>query len=138
MRNSVIWGLGGTERHAGILVGGNRVTLHAFNNTIVGGGYGIHNLGGTVTAINNLVAATRIASFEGNFHPTSARNLGARAALGRWILFLDDDIVAPPGLLQAHLDLLNRLPGCGTIGCVDTDPDLVDAPPREDEGKPRG
>jgi glycosyltransferase involved in cell wall biosynthesis len=56
-----------------------------------------------------------------------ARNLGARAARGTWILFLDDDIVAPPGLLRAHLDLLEAHPGWGTIGHAVTSPDLIDA-----------
>jgi len=80
VRNSMMWGLGASDLHAGILVGNNRVTLHAFNNTIVGGGYGIRNLGGTVTATNNLVAASGIASFDGDFEPASTRNLGADAS----------------------------------------------------------
>ena len=37
-----------------------------------------------------------------NLGRAGARNLGARAALGEWVLFMDDDIVAPPGLLAAH------------------------------------
>jgi glycosyltransferase involved in cell wall biosynthesis len=57
-----------------------------------------------------------------------ARNLGAQAARGTWILFLDDDIVAPPGLLRAHLELLETNPDCGTIGYAVTEPDLIDAP----------
>jgi len=57
-----------------------------------------------------------------------ARNLGARAAQGTWILFLDDDIVASPGLLRAHLELLEVNPDCGTIGYAVTEPDLIDAP----------
>ena len=77
VRNSVMWGLGASELHAGILVDNSGVTLHAFNNTVVGGGYGIRNLGGTVTAINNLVAANSLASFDGDFEPESTRNLGA-------------------------------------------------------------
>ncbi len=58
----------------------------------------------------------------------AARNLGWRAAAGRWVVFLDDDIVAPPRLLSAHLGLLSRHAGHGTIGRVLTDPALVDAP----------
>ena len=57
-----------------------------------------------------------------------ARNFGAQQARGQWILFLDDDIIAPPGLLKAHLDLLEAHPGAGTIGYAVTDPDLIDAP----------
>jgi hypothetical protein len=80
VRNSIMWGLGGSELHTGILVGNNRVELHAYNNTIVGGGYGIRNLGGAVTAINNLVAASGFASFDGDFKAASSRNLGADAS----------------------------------------------------------
>jgi glycosyltransferase involved in cell wall biosynthesis len=57
-----------------------------------------------------------------------ARNLGAGAARGRWILFLDDDIVVPPGLLQAHLDVLRLGREVGTIGRVETEPALIDGP----------
>jgi glycosyltransferase involved in cell wall biosynthesis len=62
----------------------------------------------------------------GNVGRARARNLGARTAQGDWIVFLDDDIVAPADLLQAHLDLLEANPGCGTIGYAVTDPDLID------------
>ncbi len=55
-----------------------------------------------------------------------ARNLGARAAVGKYLLFLDDDIVAPPGLLKAHLDVLEQHRNCGTIGYAVTDPALID------------
>ena len=57
-----------------------------------------------------------------------ARNLGARAARGRWLLFLDDDIVAPPGLLAAHLDAAGGHPGRRHHRLRVTDRALVDAP----------
>jgi len=57
-----------------------------------------------------------------------ARNLGVEAASGRWVLFLDDDIVVPPGLLSAHLEILRKNPDCGTIGTVQTESSLIDGP----------
>ncbi|MBU2500646.1 glycosyltransferase [bacterium] len=57
-----------------------------------------------------------------------ARNLGARAARGRFLVFLDDDIMAPDGLLAAHLQLVRGRPDLGTIGFAVTDSDLIDAP----------
>ena len=65
---------------------------------------------------------------EQNVGRAKARNLGAAAAVGDWILFLDDDIVAPNGLLAAHLEVLGGHPQRGTIGCVTTAPAVVDAP----------
>lgn len=57
-----------------------------------------------------------------------ARNLGAQAAQGTYLLFLDDDIVAPPDLVSAHLKVLAEHPGWGTIGYAVTAAELVDAP----------
>jgi len=65
---------------------------------------------------------------ERNVGRAAARNLGGNAARGTWILFLDDDILPPPGLLAAHLELLAPNPGLGTIGHAVTDPGLIDAP----------
>lgn len=70
----------------------------------------------------------RVVSPPANVGRARARNLGAAAARGQWLLFLDDDIVAPPGLLAAHLDLLRRHPGDGVIGFAVTAPELVDGP----------
>jgi len=70
----------------------------------------------------------RVVSCARNVGRAAARNLGWRAAVGHWVLFLDDDIVAPPGLLAAHLARLRERSGCGTIGRVVTDPDIVDGP----------
>ncbi len=57
-----------------------------------------------------------------------ARNLGAERGRGRWLLFLDDDIEAPPGLLSAHLARLDGTRHTGTIGLVRTAGAIVDAP----------
>ncbi len=63
-----------------------------------------------------------------NVGRAAARNLGWQAASGRWVLFLDDDILAPVGLLKAHLEILERDPSHGTIGPAVTDPSIVDGP----------
>ncbi|MFN2371021.1 MAG: glycosyltransferase family 2 protein [Candidatus Krumholzibacteriia bacterium] len=87
---------------------------------------------GTAALLETAAAAPgarlRVVAPGRNVGRARARNLGARAAAGRWLLFLDDDIVAPAGLLAAHLDLLEAHPGTGTIGRVVTAPEVVDAP----------
>jgi GT2 family glycosyltransferase len=72
--------------------------------------------------------ALRVVSPPQNVGRARARNQGAQAARGRYLLFLDDDIIAPPGLVAAHLDVLADHPDCGTIGYAVTDPDLIDGP----------
>jgi GT2 family glycosyltransferase len=46
---------------------------------------------------------------QSNQGPSAARNLGVQHARGELIAFVDDDVVAEPGLLQAHLDAHRRL-----------------------------
>lgn len=70
----------------------------------------------------------RVVTPELNVGRARARNLGAFAARGQWVVFIDDDIVAPPDLLAAHLALLEAHPGHGTIGYAVTAPELIDAP----------
>lgn len=42
--------------------------------------------------------------------PASARNLGIRKARGRYVLFLDADVIPAPGLLVSHMEMLKRFP----------------------------
>ncbi|PIE75506.1 hypothetical protein CSA17_07115 [bacterium DOLJORAL78_65_58] len=70
----------------------------------------------------------RVVSPPHNVGRARARNLGAREARGEILLFLDDDIVAPPGLVKAHLDMMAAFPGQGSIGYAVTDPQVADAP----------
>jgi glycosyltransferase involved in cell wall biosynthesis/peptidoglycan/xylan/chitin deacetylase (PgdA/CDA1 family) len=41
---------------------------------------------------------------QANRGPSTARNVGIRAARGEYILFIDDDILCGPNLFQQHLD----------------------------------
>ena len=70
----------------------------------------------------------RVVRCAANVGRAAARNRGAEAATGRWLLFLDDDILAGPGLLAAHLSRLAAGADVGTIGRVRTAPEIVDAP----------
>ena len=63
-----------------------------------------------------------------NVGRAAARNLGWQAARGDSVLFMDDDILAPAGLLKAHLELLDRGREVGTIGPAVTDPAIIDGP----------
>lgn len=50
----------------------------------------------------------------------ATRNVGIRAADGEIILFIDDDILAEPTLIEAHLLYHQRNPGSAIIGAVTT------------------
>jgi GT2 family glycosyltransferase len=52
-------------------------------------------------------------SWQANAGQCAARNRGAAAAAGRVCLFLDDDVIAEPGLLAAHLAAQR---GSGVVG----------------------
>jgi len=55
----------------------------------------------------------------------SARNRGARAANGDWVLFCDDDILAPPSHLLQHLATHQRHDGAAVAGNWELAPELV-------------
>jgi peptidoglycan/xylan/chitin deacetylase (PgdA/CDA1 family)/glycosyltransferase involved in cell wall biosynthesis len=48
-----------------------------------------------------------------------ARNRGAREARGRFVLFLDDDVVAEPGLVAAHMSALRSDEGIVALGRIE-------------------
>jgi glycosyltransferase involved in cell wall biosynthesis len=48
--------------------------------------------------------------------PNAARNAGVRAAEGELVVFVDDDVDAPPGWLAAYLDGARRHPDADAFG----------------------
>lgn len=83
------------------------------------------------------VLASVASSWEGlrweslptNRGPAAARNRAVARAEGRWVLFLDDDMVAPEGLVAEHLRLLrDGDPHLGVLGLVEWWPGLEVTP----------
>ncbi|MDT5269282.1 MAG: hypothetical protein QOH49_1468 [Acidobacteriota bacterium] len=50
--------------------------------------------------------------------PAAARNAGAAAARGRYLLFMDNDVLVEPDFLRRHLATLEGNPGCWLGGQV--------------------
>jgi GT2 family glycosyltransferase len=61
--------------------------------------------------------------FQPNQGPATARNRGFTDARGDLIVFVDDDVVADPGLLRVHLEAHRDNPELVTIGPMLTPPD---------------
>ena len=85
--------------------------------------------GRTPAVIEAAATALRVVAAGGGHNEgrARARNRGWRAASGRWVLFLDDDIVLRPGALAAHLDAQREREGA-YLGTVFTAPEIVDSP----------
>jgi glycosyltransferase involved in cell wall biosynthesis len=65
-----------------------------------------------------------VALTQPNQGPAAARNRGVEASTGDYVLFIDDDVVATPGLVKAHLDAHQRLgPAAVVIGPMLDPPD---------------
>lgn len=60
--------------------------------------------------------------------PSAARNAGAAHASGKYLLFMDNDILSEPDFLQRHLRSLDQHPGCWIVGQVVNLPEM-DATP---------
>jgi GT2 family glycosyltransferase len=55
---------------------------------------------------------------EGKPGAAAARNAGIRAAEGRYVILLDNDILVEPDFIRLHHDLLLANPGCWILGQV--------------------
>jgi len=63
---------------------------------------------------------------ETNLGRAATRNRGIRESRGEYILMIDDDIWASPGLLQAHFEAQKRIGGGVVIGAVPPASDVSD------------
>ena len=53
-----------------------------------------------------------------NAGPAAARNLGASEAGGEYLIFIDNDIIAQPDFIRAHIETLQANPGCWVLGRI--------------------
>ena len=64
---------------------------------------------GTATAVRQMECRWPVRLFEQpNRGPAAARNRGASAAVEAIVLFLDDDMICPPDLLQRHAEAFDK------------------------------
>jgi GT2 family glycosyltransferase len=50
--------------------------------------------------------------------PAAARNAGAAVATGKYLLFMDNDILVEPDFVRRHFEALEANPGCWIVGQV--------------------
>jgi GT2 family glycosyltransferase len=75
----------------------------------------------TETAVREWIAASgapvRI-NTQKNAGPARARNQGAALALGRMLIFIDNDIIVQPDFMRMHLAAQAEHPGCWVVGRI--------------------
>lgn len=65
---------------------------------------------------------------EGKPGVAAARNAGIRAAAGRYVILLDNDILVEPDFIRRHHDLLLANPGCWILGQIVNLPEQNNTP----------
>jgi GT2 family glycosyltransferase len=84
---------------------------------------------GTEAAVRDLAAGTPIRYVrQANAGPAAARNRGAAEAAGRYLIFIDNDILVEPNFIRSHVAALEANPGCWILGRI-THPDQLRATP---------
>lgn len=65
---------------------------------------------------------------QSNAGPAAARNRGAVEARGKYLVFIDNDIIVNPDFISAHLETLTSSPGCWVVGRVTHPPQIRSTP----------
>lgn len=79
---------------------------------------------GTTESLREMKAPCRFSIMEqANGGPAAARNSGARLAKGDLLLFLDDDMLCVPGLIEAHVEAHSNVPRTVGFGCIFLSPE---------------
>jgi GT2 family glycosyltransferase len=63
-----------------------------------------------------------------NSGPAAARNRGASEARGKFLIFIDNDIIVERDFLRRHIEALRAHPGCWVVGRVVHPPELRRTP----------
>jgi glycosyltransferase involved in cell wall biosynthesis len=79
---------------------------------------------GTAEALRSMPSNSKLQVIEqDNRGPSSARNAGARRAMGNLLIFVDDDMTCVPGLVGAHVAAHAAQPGLVGMGAIYVSPD---------------
>jgi GT2 family glycosyltransferase len=74
---------------------------------------------GTEAAVRELASGTPIQYLrQANAGPAAARNRGAQDASGRYLIFIDNDILVERDFIRSHVAALESNPGCWVLGRV--------------------
>lgn len=63
-----------------------------------------------------------------NAGPARARNLGAKEAKGKYLIFIDNDILVEPDFIKLHLESLQKNPNCWILGRIINSEKLKETP----------
>jgi len=86
------------------------------------------DMSAVVRVIEHNAFQTRYIRQTKNAGPAAARNLGASESRGAYLIFIDNDILAKPDFIRAHVETLTANPGCWVLGRVVHPPEMRSTP----------
>lgn len=76
-----------------------------------------NSLDGSVEMMREDFSHIKLLANNHNLGFSSANNQGARIARGRYLLLLNNDTLVLPGALQTMINIMDKNPGIGLLGC---------------------
>lgn len=76
-----------------------------------------NSLDGSVEMMREEFPQVKLIANQHNHGFSSANNQGSKVSCGRYVLLLNNDTVALPGALQSMINIMDKNPGIGLLGC---------------------